>query len=199
MRRAVRFSVFAAIAAMAASACPSAAADGSYQLAQAGPTVAAPAGQPNAPAPAQSLAAPAGETLTLLCKGTYYLQTTGATANQAPATGTTQATQFTIKLSYGAQYMDLIASEWPALRASKENPAVVRSVKFMYDDSMVRAMFEPVTGNEMKGTLRNMGLGKLAGDYKEIITVNRKTGDFTYPNTNGRCEKVEAQVKENKF
>lgn len=186
------FSVIAALSASAA-ATP---ADGSYKVAQAGPTVSSPAPA----APSQPAAAvPGAEALTLLCKGTYYFQNTGATPNSAPASPATQQTQFTIKISYAGQYMDLIASEWPALMASKENSAVVRSAKFTADDDMLRAMFAPATGNEFQGTLRNIGLSKLAGDYKEIITLNRKTGDFTYPNTNGRCEKVEAAAKENKF
>ncbi len=164
----------------------------------------APAAQPAAqpappPAPEPDVTAPGAEAITLLCKGTYYIQNTGTTPNSAPATTTTQATQFTVKLSYASQYMDLIASEWPALRAAKENPAVIRSIKFSYDDDAVRAMFVPATGAEVKGTLFNMGLSKLAGDYKEVITINRKTGDFTYPNTTGHCDKVEAKVKENKF
>ncbi len=160
------------------------------------------AAQTSAPAaapPAETAVAPVTDTLTLLCKGTYYFQNTGATPNTAPATQQTQDTQFSIKISYAGQYMDLIPGEWPALRVSKDNPAVVRSVSFLADDDMVKAMFAPTNGQEFQGTLRNMGLGKLAGDYKEIITINRKTGDFTYPNTSGRCEKVETAVKENKF
>ncbi|MGE0666211.1 MAG: hypothetical protein AB7O49_06600 [Sphingomonadales bacterium] len=178
------------ISVLAALAAPAAAAD---SAGAAGQTDAAPAAdQPLAPAPG-------GDVLNLLCKGTYYFQNTGAVANSAPATTQTQATQFSIKISYAGQYMDMVPSEWPALMVSKDNPSVVRSVKFSADDDMVRAMFAPASGNELQGTLRNMGLSKLAGDYKEIITLNRKTGDFTYPNTTGRCDKVEAAVKENKF
>ena len=132
---------------------------------------------------------------TLLCTGTYYEN--GVPAAGAPATEG-RATQFTLKMSYVDSYIELKASEWPGLAPLKDDPLVVRSVKFVYDDNIVKAMF-PSVGNEFKGKLVSLGLGGISGDLKGVITLNRKTGDFTYPNTAGHCEIVKEEEKPNKF
>jgi hypothetical protein len=153
-------------------------------------TPAALAEQAQPPAPA----ADAGwDSVTLVCKGLYVVPNSQVAG---VPTDTGQKTQFTLHLSYAGQYMDLKATEWPALQPAKDNPALVRSAKFTYDDDMVKAQFAP-KGTDIRNALNSLGLSKVAGDYEEAITLNRKTGDFTYPNTSGRCEKVE--VQENRF
>lgn len=183
--------VFSVIAALGVPGAALAADADGAQLAQAGPAVTQPAQTPaQAPAPSQPLAA-VPEAVTLLCNGTYYDPNV-----QDPVTRQ-RATQFTIKLSYAGNYMELKASEWPALQASKDNPAVVRTAKFIYDDSIVKAQFLS-RGDDVRGALFSIGLSGVAGD-KDTVTLDRKTGNFSYPNTSGHCEKVDVQEKENKF
>jgi hypothetical protein len=144
-----------------------------------------------ASAPSQPVAVmPGTDVGTLICDGTYAAPASGST----PATE--RATQFTLQLSYSGNYMELKAGEWPSLLPWKDNPSVVRSIRFTYDDNQVTAMF-PAAGSEIRGKLVSWGLSEIAGDYKEVIVLDRKTGAFTYPNTTGTCRKVEA--KENKF
>ena len=96
--------------------------------AEAGPTATPPPAPAAAPAASQPVAT-VPEAVTLLCNGTYYDPNV-----QDPVTRQ-RATQFTIKLSYAGSYMELKANEWPALQPAKDNPAVVRTAKFIYDDS----------------------------------------------------------------
>ncbi len=158
--------------------------------AEAGPTATPPPAPAAAPAASQPVAT-VPEAVTLLCNGTYYDPNV-----QDPVTRQ-RATQFTIKLSYAGSYMELKANEWPALQPAKDNPAVVRTAKFIYDDSIVKAQFVS-RGDDVRGALFSIGLAGVAGD-KDTITLDRKTGNFSYPNTSGHCEKVETQEKENKF
>ena len=147
-----------------------------------------------APAPTSAPSQPVAvvpEAVTLLCTGTYYDPNV-----QDPVTRQ-RATQFTIKLSYAGSYMELKANEWPALQAAKENPSIVRTAKFIYDDSTVKAQFVS-RGDDVRGALFSIGLAGVAGD-KDTITLDRKTGNFSYPNTSGHCVKVETQEKQNKF
>jgi hypothetical protein len=137
-----------------------------------------------------STAAPAAlaegpDTIVLLCKGVYVEQGTGDGA--APVE---RPTQFSLRMSYAAASMELRASEWPALPPSLEDPSIIRSIEFTHDDDVVRAMF-PTDRDELRGKLITMGLSKIAGGYKGVIVLERKTGRFTYPNTSGACEKVE--------
>jgi hypothetical protein len=144
----------------------------------------APAAAPADPAPA---AAAPGEALSLVCTGVYRDPQGAAPERQ---------TQFTLRLSYVDRSAQLKAAEWPALTPARDDPSVVRSVRFEYDDDTVRAMF-PSGGNELRGALDSIGLTKLAGDYKGVIVLERKTGRFSYPNTSGQCEKAAAPA--NKF
>ncbi|MEN3953401.1 hypothetical protein [Iodidimonas sp. SYSU 1G8] len=129
--------------------------------------------------------AEAADTIFLLCKGVYTDQ--GAGDGAAPIE---RPTQFSLRMSYAASYMELKASEWPALPPSLEDPTIIRSIEFTHDDDVVRAMF-PTDRDELRGKLITMGLSKIAGGYKGVIVLERKTGRFTYPNTSGACEKVE--------
>lgn len=144
-----------------------------------------------ASAPSQPVTVvPGTDVGTLICDGTYSVPASDA----APATE--RATQFTLQLSYSGSYMELKAGEWPSLLPWKDNPSVVRSIRFTYDDNRVTAMF-PAAGSQIRGKLVSWGLSEIAGDYKEVIVLDRKTGAFTYPNTTGTCKKLE--TKENKF
>ncbi|MEN3976862.1 hypothetical protein [Emcibacter sp. SYSU 3D8] len=193
MSRTLRIMLFSTIAVFTTPAATLAADSGSGQVAEADATASRPAPEP-APAPAASqpvATAPVAEAVTLLCTGTYY------DPNIADPVARQRATQFTIKLSYAGNYMELKASEWPALQPSKENPAIVRTAKFLYDDSVVKAHFLS-EGDDVRGALFSIGLAGVAGD-KDTITLDRKTGNFNYPNTSGHCEKVETQETPNKF
>ncbi|MBI1180897.1 MAG: hypothetical protein GC201_10090 [Alphaproteobacteria bacterium] len=173
------------VPAMAAETAPAA------PVAPAAPAPAQPAATSPEQAPAEP--APAADSIALLCKGLYVVPNSQVAG---VPTDTGQKTQFTIRISYANRYMDLKAAEWPSLVPAKDNPSVVRSATFVYDDDVVKASFAP-QGSDFRGALFSLGLSKMAGDYEEAIVLNRKTGDFTYPNTTGHCEKVE--VKENKF
>lgn len=130
-----------------------------------------------------------GGIVSLLCKGVYLDKT-------QPEAPQERQTQFGVKLSYSDRYMELNASEWPALPPSSANPLIIRSVQFSHDDATVRAMF-PTDRNQVRGTLLSMGLSKIADDYEGVIAIDRATGNFTYPGTTGQCEK--AKPVENKF
>lgn len=127
----------------------------------------------------------APDMIVLLCKGVYTDQ--GAGDGAAPVE---RPTQFSLRMSYTGSYMELKSGEWPALPPSPDNPAIIRSIEFTHDDDVVRAMF-PTDRDELRGKLITMGLSKIAGGYKGVIVLERKTGRFTYPNTSGACEKVD--------
>ena len=88
-------------------------------------------------------------------------------------------------------------TEHSCLALSARATEVVRTAKFIYDDSTVKAQFVS-RGDDVRGALFSIGLAGVAGD-KDTITLDRKTGNFSYPNTSGHCEKVETQENQNKF